>query len=126
MLTFDKALSLLLFYRLIEPNELSDSFHCEGKWIVDDNVINRPVGWAVTHTPLEHEVRSSVYRPVKLKVVLPAARWRCDISIKEAASPAQWSGKETQTCHTLLRNSVCRIAIWILWFDQQTKIIQPL
>ena len=46
-----------------------------------------PVGRAVTRSSLEREVGGSSLGPAKLDTVLPTARHRCDISLKEAMLP---------------------------------------
>ena len=45
------------------------------------------IGRAVTHSSLDREVWGSNLGPVKLDTVLPTARHRCDISLKEAVLP---------------------------------------
>ena len=47
----------------------------------------RPVGWAVTRSYLEREIRGSHLGPVKSDTVLPMARHRCDISSKGTVLP---------------------------------------
>ena len=50
---------------------------------------NRPVGWAVTRSSLEREVRGSNLGPIKSDTVLPTAHHRCDISSKDAGLPGR-------------------------------------
>ena len=54
-----------------------------------NNIGNRPLGQAVTHSSLEREVRGSNFEPVKSYTVLPTIRHRCDISSKEAVLPGR-------------------------------------
>ena len=48
---------------------------------------DRPVGWALTRSSLEREVRGSNLGPVKSDTMLPTARHLCDISSKGAVLP---------------------------------------
>ena len=50
---------------------------------------NRPVSQAVTRSSLEREVWGSNLEPVKSDAVLPTARHRCDISLKETVLPGR-------------------------------------
>ena len=49
----------------------------------------RPVGQAVTRSSLERDVLGSNLGPVKSEIVLPTARYYCDISSKKAVLPVR-------------------------------------
>ena len=59
------------------------------KILVSIALVCRPLGRAVTRSSLEWEVWGSNLGPIKLDTVLPAARYRCDVSSKGAVLPGR-------------------------------------
>ena len=51
--------------------------------------LDRPAGREVTRSSLEREIWGSILGPVKSDIVLPTARYRCDISSKGAVLPGR-------------------------------------
>ena len=68
--------------------------------------LNRPVGWAVMRSSLEREIWGSDLGSVKLDTVLPTARYRHDISSKEAVFPGR-NDAEMGNVNSLHASALC-------------------